>query len=163
MNSQNSINKIALLGFGLLSLILYALPFYATMVWKDTCYYSENLSWFLFFSLILLLGILAILAIIIHQAENHRFEEKKREDEEKERNKKAESERQRMKEITEFRQAMERYEKVNGSIKELTVVLKNDKDNTWSTKDQMDQIVRYLKEHETTFDHLMERLNQPKQ
>lgn len=129
---------------------------------QEYCPDCPQMIWYLFFATLLLLALIAVTTLLIYQSEKHRFEEKKRQDENDVAEKRESFERIRMKEISEFRQAMEVYGKIQESLKELTSLLKNNNINSWPTKEQIEQIVSYMKQHEETFDHLMEKIKNNK-
>ncbi len=157
---KNHLNKIFyyILAVWICFIVFLILPIFLYFNRQENCPDCPQIIWYLFFATMLLLALIAVTTILLYQAEKHRFEEKKRLDENIVTENREKFERTRMKEISEFRQAMEVYGKIQDSLKELTSLLKNNNFNSWPTKEQIEQIVGYMKQHEETFDQVMQKL-----
>lgn len=162
MNKSVTHFIIGAITFLIMELIVIASP-RIFPIFLENHFFLSILPWLLLIFSISGIALFVIISIQMLQKSKNDFDIDTAKEERKERKDNLEFERTRMKQTVEFRQAMEKYEKVTGAIKELTSVIKNDKNNdAWPTRDQMDKIVRYIKEHETTFESLISKLNQGK-
>ncbi|KAF5066208.1 hypothetical protein DSECCO2_266090 [anaerobic digester metagenome] len=121
----------------------------------------SNLPWLLLIFALSGMGIFTLIIIMEQQKRKTEFEKEKLKEEREERKDNLKYDRSRFEQTNHFRNEMEKFDKAQNSIKELTSVIKNSNCNTWPTKDQMDQIIRYLNEQGLTFDQMMQQLNNP--